>query len=114
MEHLFQTYLPILIHIFELMGISILCIGGFKAFWVYIKELRSNEPYNIKYQFAASLATALEFKLAAEILKTVLIKSFDELIILASIFVLRVLMTFVLEWEIKQEQKHIEGQKEMN
>lgn len=108
MEHIFETYLPFLIHIFELMGIIILSIGGFKAFWSYIKALHTKEPYKIKYQFAASLATALEFKLAAEILKTVLIKSFDELIILASIFILRVLMTFVLEWEIKQEKQHVD------
>ncbi len=106
MEYLLESYLPILIHLFEFMGIIILTIGGFTAFWGYLKELKSKEPYKIKYQFAASLATALEFKLAAEILKTVLIKSIDELIILASIFILRVLMTFVLEWEIKQAKEN--------
>ncbi len=106
MDYLFENYLPILIHIFELMGIIILSVGGFTAFWGYLKALNSKEPYKIKYQFAASLATSLEFKLAAEILKTVLIKSIEELIILASIFVLRILMTFVLEWEIKQEKKY--------
>lgn len=112
MEYLFEHYLPILIHIFELMGIIILSIGGFKAFFEYLIALRSKEPYKIKYQFAATLATALEFKLAAEILKTVLIKSFQELIILASIFLLRILMTFVLEWEIKQEEQREKTQKE--
>lgn len=106
MELLYERYLPILIHLFELMGIIILTIGGFRAFAEYLKKLNSKEPYKIKYQFAASLATALEFKLVAEILKTVLIKSLDELIILASIFLLRVLMTFVLEWEIKQAKNH--------
>ena len=105
MEHLFEQYVPILIHIFELMGIFILTIGGFKAFYSYVTSLREKGPYTIKYQFASSLATALEFKLAAEILKTVLIKSLDELLILGSIFILRVLMTFVLEWEIRHDRK---------
>lgn len=105
MEHLFEQYVPILIHIFELMGIFILTIGGFKAFFGYLTSIREKGPFTIKYQFASSLATALEFKLAAEILKTVLIKSLDELLILGSIFILRVLMTFVLEWEIRQDRK---------
>ena len=49
------------------------------------------------------MATGLEFKLAAEILKTVLVKNLDELVILGAVFLLRVLMTVVIEWEIKQD-----------
>lgn len=52
------------------------------------------------------MITALEFKLAAEILKTVLVKSLDELIILGALFLIRALMTFVLEREIKDSEKH--------
>ena len=52
------------------------------------------------------MITALEFKLAAEILKTVLVKTLDELVILASLFLLRALMTFILEREIKHSESH--------
>jgi len=49
----------------------------------------------------------IEFtKLAAEILKTVLVKSLDELIILGALFLIRALMTFVLEREIKNSEKN--------
>lgn len=106
LEELISKILPPLIHIFELMGIIILCVGGFKAFYNYIKSLISKKFYPVKHQFATSMATALEFKLGAEILKTVLIKSIDELIILGSIFLLRVLMTFVITWEIKQDKNN--------
>ncbi len=106
MEEFLETYLPYLIHIFEIMGIIILSIGGFKAFFYYIRSLFGYDAqHEIKYGLAQSLATALEFKLASEILKTVLIKSLSELVILASIFILRVLMTFILEWELKQERQ---------
>ena len=50
------------------------------------------------------MITTLDFKLAAEILKTVTIKSKDELIILASVFIIRIIMTFVLEKEMKIEE----------
>ena len=50
------------------------------------------------------MVTTLDFKLAAEILKTVIIKNMDELIILASVFIIRIIMTFVLEKEMKIEK----------
>lgn len=104
MEELFNKYLPILIHLFELMGILILTLGVFTAFYHYIKKRFFKNDINIKYEFADVMITTLDFKLAAEILKTVTIKSMDELVILASVFIIRIIMTFVLEKEMKIEE----------
>ena len=104
MEELFNKYLPILIHLFELMGILILTLGVFTAFYHYIKKRFFNKKVNIKYEFADVMITTLDFKLAAEILKTVNIKSMDEVVILASVFIIRIIMTFVLEKEMQIEQ----------
>lgn len=106
LEKILTTVLPILIHIFELMGVIVLTVGAFKAFYHYVKSRFGREGYSLKYEFANSMITALEFKLAAEILKTVLVKTIDELIILASLFLLRALMTFILEREIKNSENH--------
>lgn len=103
-ETLFNTTLPILIKIFELMGIVILVIGVFSAFFKYMKDLKTKEKTSIKYDLANSLVTALDFKLAAEILKTVIIQNMSELALVGTIFILRVIMTFVLEREIKIEE----------
>lgn len=104
MEELFNKYLPILIHLFELMGILILTLGVFTAFYHYIKKRFFKKDINIKYEFADVMITTLDFKLASEILKTVTIKSMDELVILASVFIIRIIMTFVLEKEMKIEE----------
>ena len=104
MEELFNKYLPILIHLFELMGILILTLGVFTAFYHYIQKRFFKKDINIKYEFADVMITTLDFKLAAEILKTVTIKSMDELVILASVFIIRIIMTFVLEREMKIEE----------
>lgn len=104
MEELFNKYLPILIHLFELMGILILTLGVFTAFYHYIKKRFFKKDINIKYEFADVMITTLDFKLSAEILKTVTIKSMDELVILASVFIIRIIMTFVLEKEMKIEE----------
>ena len=105
MEELFNKYLPILIHLFELMGILILTSGVSKAFYGYIQKFFFKKNINIKYEFADIMITTLDFKLAAEILKTVTIKSMNELIILASVFIIRIIMTFVLEKEMEIEKK---------
>lgn len=105
MEELFDKYLPILIHLFELMGIFILTIGVFTAFYNYIQKRFFKKNIDMKYEFADVMITTLDFKLAAEILKTVTIKNMDELVILASVFIIRIIMTFVLEKEMKIEEK---------
>lgn len=104
MEELFNKYLPILIHIFELIGILILTTGVFTAFYHYIQYRFFNRKNNIRYEFADVMVTTLDFKLAAEILKTVIIKDFHELIILASVFIIRIIMTFVLEKEMNNQK----------
>jgi len=53
----------------------------------------------LKLQFALSVALALEFMLANEIIKTVTIRNMYELYILGAIIVLRVIMTFVIQWQ---------------
>jgi uncharacterized membrane protein len=102
-EELLTKYIPILVSIFELMGVIVITVGAFTAFYYYLKKIIYKKDYGFKHQFATAMATGLEFKLAAEILKTVLVKTLDELVILGAVFLLRVLMTFVIEWEIKQD-----------
>ena len=104
MEELFNKFLPILIHLFELMGIFILTVGVFTAFYHYILKRFFKKDTNIKYEFADVMITTLDFKLAAEILKTVIIKNINELILLAAVFIIRIIMTFVLEKEMKIEK----------
>ena len=103
LEEFMSKYIPILVTIFEIMGVIIITIGAFTAFYYYLRKLLLKRDVTFKHQFATAMATGLEFKLAAEILKTVLVKTLDELVILGAVFLLRVLMTFVIQWEIKQD-----------
>ena len=111
-EELLSKYLPIPIHIFELMGIFVISVGACTAFYHYLKNLLTKNHFSIKYQFANSLALGLEFKLAAEILKTVLIRTFMELAIIGSIILLRLFMTIIINWEMKQESSSDSKKKE--
>ncbi len=114
LEVVIDTYVPIIIHSLELMGIFILIIGAIKAFYHYIKSLFVEDKYHLKYQFANAMAMALEFKLAAEILKTVIVTDMKDIAMLAAIIILRVIMTFVIHWEMKGELTHNENQEKLD
>ncbi len=100
-----ETVLPYIIAILELMGIFIVTWSGLKAFWRYIRTTFLKERHDLQYSFAKGLSTALEFKMAAEILKTVLVREMSELIILGAIIVLRALVTILLKFEIRSSKK---------
>lgn len=93
--------LSIIIHMMEFMGVFIITFGAIKAFVKYARTLFDFSNDNIKLEFVKALALGLEFKLGAEILKTLMVRTLSELIILASIVILRVILTFVIHWEIK-------------
>lgn len=106
LEHLVSTLVPFGIHVLELMGVVVILVGAVKAFYKYGLNLLAKKNYAVKLELAKTLTLALEFKLGAEILKTVIVKSLDEMYILAAIILLRAVLAFVIHWEIKAEEEH--------
>ncbi|WP_294189687.1 DUF1622 domain-containing protein [uncultured Clostridium sp.] len=105
-EHIVEVIASITIHILELMGIVIIIIGAIKAFYTFILNMITKRNIPVKVELAKSLTLALEFKLGAEILKTVIVRSLDEMYILAAIIVLRAILAFVIHWELKSEMEN--------
>lgn len=102
MNELSRTMISYSSQILELVGVFIIMIGALQAVYGLILSKFNLENTKIKINLAKSLELALEFKLAAEILKTVLIHTKEELLILSSVVVLRVIMTLVIHWELKK------------
>lgn len=101
LENMISHVVPVIVHMMEAMGVFIITFGAIKAFGKYALRFFNFSDDNIKLEFAKALALGLEFKLGGEILKTLMIRNIDELVILASIVILRVILTFVIHWEIK-------------
>lgn len=100
LESISSQIVPIIVYIMEGMGVFIITFGAIKAFGKYAMKFFDFSDDSIKLEFAKALALGLEFKLGAEILKTLMIRTIDELVILGSIVILRVALTFVIHWEI--------------
>lgn len=115
LEHILHQLVPIIVHIIDAMGIFVITLGVVKAFIKFIVIGFDFSNNCIKLNLAKALALGLEFKMGAEILKTLLIRNVDELIILASIVILRSILAFVIHWEIssvtKESSSELEKQK---
>lgn len=106
LEHILWKIVPLMVHMMEAMGVFIITLGAVKAFGKYALTLFDFSNNHIKLELAKALALGLEFKMGAEILKTLLIRNLDELVILASIVILRFILTFVIHWEISSVTEH--------
>ena len=104
--HLFIEFvLPYIVYILEIMGIFIVAWTSIKAFWEYIQNTFMKRHLKIQTHLAKGLATGLEFKLGAEILKTLLVQELDELYVLAAVFAIRALMSILIHFELKHTDK---------
>ncbi len=105
MEHTLVTYLSpfilVLAHLLDIFGAFVIVISSSMAFINFLKT--SQDGRILRLTLAQSLAFGLEFKLGGEILRTVIVRTIDEIIILGAIIALRGLLNFIIHWEIKQD-----------
>ena len=105
-EHILHSIAEIAVYSLELIGILIIVIGTLNAlslFWVRIKR---GQPINIALALGRSLALALEFKMGAEIVNTVIVRELSELAVLTVVILIRALLAFIIHWEMRLEKAH--------
>lgn len=100
MQFILENIVEIAILIFEFIGVGIIIVSGVRGFHNYVH--RSPET---KLTLAKGLAMGLEFKLGSEILRTVVVREWTEIATVAGIIALRAALTFLIHWEIKEEEK---------
>lgn len=110
LEHFIEFVLPPIIALLDLIGIFIITAGSLRAFFHYLGNIFFKDTYNFKFVLFEDMATGLEFKMAAEILKTVLIRTLDELVILGAVILLRGLMALMVRLEMRAECAQIPTQ----
>ena len=101
---LFLTYIVELCTILlELFGIIVLVYTALKCFIQWIRHAS-----NLRLDLAQGIALSLEFKMGSEVLRTVVVRDWEELGILGAVILLRGLLTFLIHWEIKHEKEDLE------
>lgn len=102
-EHYIELLVIYTIYVLELIGIFIIGYSAVRGFYNYIREKLKFNDTCIKIEIAKGLALGLEFKLGGEVLRTILVRTMDEIKVLAAIIILRVILTYVIHWEISSE-----------
>lgn len=101
LHELLQNFVDVAIMLFEFVGVTIIVISGIYGVISYFRR----DPMT-RLNLARGMAMGLEFKLGSEILRTVIVREFSEILIVAGIIALRSALTFLIHWEIKNEEAH--------
>ncbi len=99
-EHIFETIVHICILLIELAGTIVIVWSMFRGFIGFAKK-----DAGTRIQLAQGIMLGLEFKIGSEVLRSVIVSSWNELGTLAAIILLRSLLTLLLHWEIEAEEK---------
>ena len=95
LENVMKNIVQVAILFFEFVGVLVIILSGMKGVYNYVRRVSEMK-----------IAVGLEFKLCSEILKTVIVRDWKEIITVAGIIGLRAALTFLIHWEIKEEKNH--------
>ena len=90
LEGIVKIALQYIILAIELVGVAVLLYAIVRA----VIGLFRKQP-RVRLHLAEGIALALEFKVGGELLRTVIVRNWDELLILGSIILLRAALTFL-------------------
>ena len=106
-NEMLHEWLGVMVNFFvimlEFMGLTVIVYTAVKSFIGWMKK----DP-TTRLRLAEGLAMALSFKLGGEILRTVVVRDMSEIMQVGAIIILRAALTFLIHWEIKNEEEEIE------
>lgn len=100
----------LVVYSLELVGILIIVVGSVKALLQVCKRVKRKKSLNVMISLGKSLSLALEFKMGAEIINTVIVRDLKELGVLAVVIIIRALLAVLIHWEMKMGKEDEEGE----
>lgn len=113
-ESVLRETVDLMVRLIEACGAIVIMIGAVVAivnFALALARRDINQFSAVRLTLARFLVLGLEFQLAADVLRTAISPSFQEIGKLAAIAAIRTLLNYFLNREIAQEQREIDLQK---
>lgn len=101
LHFILNQIVDVAILLFEFTGVLVIVFTGASGLLGYLRR----NP-DTRLNLAKGMAMGLEFKLGSEILRTVIVRDISEVMTVAGIILLRAALTFLIHWEIKNEEAH--------
>ena len=98
-EEIFKQVILYCTMAMEMGGVLIVVITAVRCLYGYVRGRQ-----HLRIELAEGISLALLFKMGGEVLRTVIVRTWDELFILGAIVVIRGALTFLLHWEVKNEK----------
>lgn len=105
LEKVIEVALEIVVPVLELAGLFIVAEAAVASFVRYIYALVAQKKVHVKGRLAAGLLLGLEFMMTAEILKTLVVRELNDILILGGVVILRAVLAFELKQEEKEERE---------
>lgn len=99
-ENIFVLIVQYAVLLLELIGVAVLLWAVIRALVILVRR-----GEHLRLLLAEGIALALEFKMGGELLRTVIVRNWQELLILGAVILLRAAMTFLIQWEIHAERR---------
>ncbi|PRC46569.1 hypothetical protein C6A85_89430 [Mycobacterium sp. ITM-2017-0098] len=110
-EATLRDMVDLMVRLIEACGAVVIMIGAIVAITKFVIALGRrdiNQFSAVRLSLARFLVLGLEFQLAADVLRTAISPSFEEIGKLAAIATIRTVLNYFLNREIAQEQREIE------
>ena len=100
LEDKFTILVEYLILFVEFVGVAVVIGAIIKGI---IDAVRKDE--HMRLNLVEGIALAMSFKICGELLRTVVVRDWDEILLLGAVILLRAALTFYIQWEIRIEKK---------
>ena len=94
------------------IGVAIMCIGALRGLFEFIADFVRGEENltDIRVDIAKHLSLGLEFLVGKDIIDTIIGPSFENLMLLSLIILIRTAIAYILSWELKEAIEIIEDE----
>lgn len=103
-ERYFELIIQWAVLLCEMIGAMMIVLTAIRG---VIAWIRKNE--HARLIAAEGIAIALTFKMGGEVLRSVIVREWGELLILGAVVLLRVVMAVIIHFEIRSERQLLEG-----
>ena len=100
LEDNFTVVVEYLILFVEFVGVLVVVGAIIKGI---IDAIKKDE--HMRLNLVEGIALAMSFKIGGELLRTVIVRNWDEILLLGAVILLRAALTFYIQWEIRIEKK---------
>ncbi len=88
----------------EAAGALVVVIGALRTFFFYFLDLftsRHRDISSLRLMLGQSMIMGLEFLVAADILRTATSPTWNDILFLLALIIMRTLLNYLLEWEME-------------